>query len=461
MSALLTDLYQLTMLQTYLEEDLQGSATFELFVRRLPPGRNFLVAAGLEQALDYLESLAFEEAEIAWLEAQGGFSRQLLDHLRHLRFEGEVHALPEGTVCFANEPLLRVTAPLPQAQLVESRLLNLVHFQTLIASKAARVVLAAAGRRVVDFGLRRAHGAEAAVLAARAGYLAGLDGTATAEAGLRFGLPVFGTMAHSYVQSHASESQAFLAFARARPQRPTLLVDTYDTDRAVARIVELAPALRAEGIEIGGVRIDSGDLVAQSRAARARLDAGGLARATILVSGNLDEWRIEELLAAGAPIDAFGVGTALVTSADAPALDAVYKLQCYAGLPRRKRSGGKATWPGIKQVVRHWGPDGRMLRDRVQLVHEPRVAAGSGEPTAARAASPAARLDEPLLQPCMRAGRRLAGQPTLAQARQHCAAQLQALPAVLRGLAPAAQPYEVLLSEGLVALAAELDARDA
>jgi len=438
MSALLTDLYQLTMFQAYLEEGMHESATFELFVRRLPPGRNFLVAAGLEQALDFLEMLRFGDDELAWLERHGGFSRRLLDHLSSLRFGGDVHAMPEGSVFFANEPILRVTAPLPQAQLVESRLLNIVHFQTLIASKAARMVLAAQGRRLVDFGMRRAHGADAALMAARAAYLAGFDGTATAEAGRRFGIPLFGTMAHSYVQAHVSETDAFEAFARARPQRPTLLVDTYDTERAVARIVELAPRLAGEGIEIGGVRIDSGDLAAHAKAVRALLDQGGLASASILASGDLDEWRINGLLAARAPIDSFGVGTALDTSSDAPSLDAVYKLQSYAGIARRKRSEGKVTQPGIKQVCREHGPDGRMLRDRVQLADE--------QPSG-----------QALLLPCMTGGRRSTGTPGLEQARRLCAAQLRALPDELRALAPASRPYEVGFSDSLRALARQMD----
>lgn len=442
MSALLTDLYQLTMLQAYLDEGMQQDATFELFVRKLPPGRHFLVAAGLEQALQFLETLAFTDDEIAWLDAQGGFSPRLLDHLRTLRFSGDVHAMPEGTVFFAGEPIVRVTAPLPVAQLVESRLLNLVHFETLIASKAARVVLAAPGRLLIDFGMRRAHGAEAALLAARAAYLAGFDGTATAEAARRFGMPAYGTMAHSFVQAHTSEAEAFVAFARSRPQRPTLLVDTYDPLQGVARVVELAPRLAAEGIEIGGIRLDSGDLAAQAKAARPMLDAAGLQGVRIFASGNLDEWRIAELLAAGAPIDGFGVGTALDTSSDAPALDAVYKLRHYAGVARRKRSAGKATWPGIKQVVRRVDADGRMLADRVQLDDEP--------------------VDgEPLLHPVMRAGQRLRPAPTLADARERCAAQLRALLARLRTLGAVDEGYPVEISAGLQALAAAVDAATA
>ena len=442
MTALLTDLYQLTMMQAYLDRGMDEPAAFELFVRKLPAQRNFLVAAGLEQALDFLESLAFTEREIDWLARQGGFSAGLLERLRGFRFTGDVDALPEGTVFFADEPVLRVTAPLPQAQLVESRLLNIVHLQTLIASKAARIVLAAGGRQLVDFGMRRAHGAEAALFAARSAWLAGFDGTATAQAGLQYGIPVFGTMAHSFVQAHRSEREAFEDFARARPQRPVMLVDTYDTEAAVAKVIDLYPQLAAEGIHIGGVRLDSGDLAAHAKAVRAMLDAAGLRQVIVFASGNLDEQRIARLLADGAPIDGFGVGTALDTSSDAPTLDAVYKLQSYAGVARRKRSEGKATWPGIKQVWRRCNAQGRLAEDRVGLADD----AGDGEP---------------LLQPVMRAGRRLPSSGTLAQARSHCAAQLARLPEALRALEPAASPYPVEISDTLRALAREVDAATA
>jgi nicotinate phosphoribosyltransferase len=439
MSALLTDLYQITMLQAYLDEEMTAPSVFELYVRKLPAQRNFLVAAGLEHVLQFLETFSFSGAELAWLHEHGNFSSRVLEHLRTLRFEGDVDAMPEGTVFFADEPIIRVTAPLPQAQLMESRLLNLAHFETLIASKAARVMLAAAGRWLVDFGMRRAHGAEAALLAARAAYLAGFDGTATAEAGRRFGIPVFGTMAHSFVQAHASEQAAFEAFARARPNRPTLLVDTYDTEAAVAKLIDVAPALARDGIAIGGVRLDSGDLAAHAKAVRGLLDAAGLKSVTIFGSGNLDEHRIAALLAAGAPIDGFGVGTALDTSSDVPAIDAVYKLQSYAGVARRKRSEGKATWPGIKQVVRRLGDDGCMERDVVQLEVEPHDG-------------------EPLLHPCMRGGRRVGTAPTLEESRAYHARQMALLPAALRGLQPARDAYRVEISPGLRALAREVDA---
>ncbi len=434
MGALLTDLYQLTMLQAYLDEGMQEKAVFELFVRRLPERRNFLVAAGLEQALRFLEKLAFSDAELEWLARQGKFSKRLLDHLASLRFEGDVDAMPEGSIFFAEEPILRVTAALPQAQLVESRLLNIIHFQTLIASKAARVVLAGQGRPLVDFGMRRAHGADAALHAARAAYVAGFDATATAQAGMEFGIPLSGTMAHSFVQVHASEEAALEAFARAWPERPTLLVDTYDTEAAVRRLIEHAPRLARDGIHIGGVRLDSGDLAAHARSVRRLLDDAGLTDVSIFASGNLDEYRIAALLAEGAPIDGFGVGTALDTSADVPSLDAVYKLQAYAGVARRKRSEGKATWPGAKQVCRHYAADGMMDGDMIQLADEPVIG-------------------RPLLQPCMRGGRRVAPAPSLDQIREWHAARMKELPQALRGLDAADLPYRVEVSGAIRSLA--------
>lgn len=439
MNALLTDFYQLTMLQAYLRERLEDEAVFEIFVRKLPKGRGFLVAAGLEQALDYLETVGFEDSEIEWLVNHEGFPAALAPKLRDFCFKGDVHAMPEGTVFFPDEPILRVTAPLPQAQFVESRLLNIVHFQTLIASKAARMRTAALDKQLIDFSMRRTHGAEAALFAARASWLAGFDGTATAEAGRRFDIPVVGTMAHSFVQAHASEAAAFDAFARSRPLRPTLLVDTYDTEAAVAKLIGLAPQLRLDGIAIGGVRLDSGDLGAHARAVRALLDAAGLNDAEVFASGNLDERRIAALLAADAPIDGFGVGTSLGTSLDAPALDMVYKLQSYAGVARRKRSKGKATWPGVKQVSRQVNAEGQCTGDVVHLASE---AASGGT----------------LLQHCMRHGRRLDPAPTLAQAREHHAQERQRLPASLLSLEASPADYTVEISDGLRRLAAQVDA---
>ncbi|HHH36286.1 MAG TPA: nicotinate phosphoribosyltransferase [Gammaproteobacteria bacterium] len=416
--ALFTDLYQLTMLQGYFLQGMEETAVFEFFVRRLPAGRRFLMAAGLEQALDYLEGLRFTEEELEWLRHCGRFREDFIDYLAELRFRGEVRAMPEGTVFFPDEPIVQVIAPLPQAQLVESRLINILHFQTLIASKAARVVLAGQQRLLVDFGMRRAHGAEAGLMAARASYIAGFAGTATTLAAPRFGIPVYGTMAHSFVQSHDDEIQAFEHFAQAQPDNAVLLIDTYDTERGARRVVELAPRLRERGIEVKAVRLDSGDLAAHARAVRKILDEGGLAETRIFASGNLDENRIRELLESGAPIDGFGVGTILDTSADAPYLDCAYKLQEYAGRPRRKRSEGKATWPGRKQVYRRLDGAGRLAGDLLTL-------AGSS-----------ADRGSPLLAPVMREGRRLSPSPTLETVRSHAAAELSRLPPALREPGP-------------------------
>jgi nicotinate phosphoribosyltransferase len=440
-SPLLTDLYQLNMLQAYFDLGMTGTATFEIFCRKLPAERNFLMAAGLAQAAGWLQGLRFGDAELDWLVDSGRFSAAFIDHLAALRFEGDIDAMAEGSIFFPDEPILRLTAPLMQAQLVETRLLNVIHFQTLIASKAARLVLAAPGKAVIDFGLRRAHGSEAGLWAARAAYLAGCAGTATVLAAPAFGIPIFGTMAHAFIQAHDDETEAFRNFARCRPQSVVLLIDTYDTEAAAAKVVALAPELAAEGIAISGVRLDSGDLAAHARAVRAILDAGGLKSVQIFASGNLDEYRLTALMAGGAPIDGFGVGTSLVISTDSPALDCVYKLQAYAGRPRRKRSEGKATWPGAKQVYRRRDASGRMAGDTVALAEEPATG-------------------QPLLQPVIRHGRLVAPLPSLAQARRHATDQYATLPPDLAGIA-AALPYPVAISPRLQALAASLDQQPA
>ncbi|HEX9628300.1 MAG TPA: nicotinate phosphoribosyltransferase [Acidiferrobacterales bacterium] len=436
-SPLLTDFYQLTMLQGYVEQDMLDTAVFEFFVRKRPAQRNFLVAAGLEQALDYLEGLRFSDAELDWVAGHGGFRKPFVDYLASFRFTGEVHAMREGTVFFPDEPILRVVAPLPEAQLVESRLINLLHFQTLIASKAVRVVQAAPGKLLVDFGMRRAHGAEAGLLAARASYLAGFSGSATVLAAPRFGIPVFGTMAHSYIEAHASELAAFEHFALSQPDNTVLLIDTYDTEAAAARLVGLAPKLAARGIKIKAVRLDSGDLAAHARRVRRILDDGGLADVGIFVSGSLDEHVVRDLLASGAPIDGFGVGTQMDTSSDLPYLDCAYKLEEYAGRARRKRSEGKATWPGRKQAYRYYDGAGHMRGDVLTLDTD-------------------LQDGEALIQPVMRDGRRLAPSPPASAVREHVADQLTRLPPTLRGLAPAPD-YPVEVTDALRALATEID----
>jgi len=438
-SPLLTDLYQLAMMQAYLAHGDTDTAVFEFFVRKLPPRRGFLMAAGLEQALDFLENLRFSAEEIDWLERTHRFERNFLDQLAMLRFTGDVDAMAEGRIFFANEPILRVTAPLPQAQLAETRLINILHFQTLIASKAARMLLAAPGKLMVDFGLRRAHGAEAGLMAARASYIAGFAGTATTLAEHDFGIPIYGTMAHSFVEAYDRESDAFESFARARPKNLALLLDTYDTEKAAQRVVALAPRLAAQGINVRAVRLDSGDLVALAKSVRRILDEGGLADVTIFASGGLDEDNIRPMLAARAPIDGFGIGTSLTTSADVPALDCAYKLQEYAGIARRKRSTGKATWPGRKQVWRRYGADGRMAGDVLSLVSD-------------------SQAGELLLEAVMRNGYRLKPSPSLADVRALAARELERLPQPLRDLAPGAK-YEVEVAPALERLAAEVDER--
>ena len=438
-SPLLTDLYQLNMIQAYLDHGKTKTAVFEFFVRNLPARRGFLVAAGLEQALDFLEGLHFSAEEIEWLARSGRFGKGLLEHLAALRFTGDVHAIPEGTVFFADEPILRVTAPLPEAQLVETRLINILHFQSLIAAKAARMMLAAPGKLLVDFGLRRAHGYEAGVMAARASYITGFAGTATMLAEKWFGIPTFGTMAHSFIQAYDDEITAFEEFAQSRPDHLTFLIDTYDTEAGARKVVALAPRLKARGITIRSVRLDSGDLIALSKSVRSILDKGGLGEVGIFASGGLAEDDLAEMLQAGAPIDGFGIGTSLTTSSDVPALDCAYKLQEYDGLPRRKRSIGKATWPGRKQVWRRYGSDGRMAGDILSIESDHH----SGEP---------------LIQPVMRAGRRIGPPPTLAEIRARATRDLARLPERLRLLRPQGS-YPVEVAGALVRLAADVDSR--
>jgi len=434
---LLTDLYELTMLQAYFDAAMNDVASFEFFVRKLPESRNFLLAAGLAPVLDYLESVRFTTRDIAQLARTGRFREEFLAALADLRFTGSVHAMPEGTVFFADEPILRVTAPMREAQLVESRVMNLLHYATLAASKAARAVLAAPGRPLVDFGLRRAHGAEAGLLSARASYLAGFSGTATLLAGLRYGIPTFGTMAHSYVQAHGDEALAFEHFVRSQPDNAVLLIDTYDTERAASRVVEVARRLAPEGFSIKGVRLDSGDLAAHARRVRDILDRGGLGGVTIFASGNLDEYALRDLVERHAPIDGFGVGTRMNTSSDAPYLDCAYKLVAYAGEPRRKRSEGKATWPGRKQVFRRYAADGRIEADCLALDDERH----DGVALLALAMVDGVRLE----------------QPSLDASRAYAAHQLDTLPARSRALT-AAEPVAVEVSPALAALTQRMEA---
>lgn len=435
-SGLLTDLYQLTMLDAYLDRDMRNEAVFEFFTRRLPEQRHFLVAAGLEQLLDYLETLAFDEKEIGWLESTGRFSARLLDYLRDFRFRGEVRAMPEGTLFFANEPVVQVIAPLPEAQLIETRLINLIHFQSMIASKAARCVLVAPGKTLVDFGLRRAHGAEAGLLAARANYVAGFAGTSAVQAEAEFGIPLYGTMAHSFVQSHDSEIEALEHFARLHPEGAVLLIDTYDTLAAARAVTKLAKKLEGDGVRIAGVRLDSGDLPALAGEVRKILDGHGLKDVFIFCSGSLDEYRLARDFA-GVPVDGYGIGTHLDVSADAPYFDCVYKIEEYAGESRRKKSPGKATWPGRKQVYRHYDADGRLEKDLLVEIGE----GGDGRA---------------LLEPVMRDGKRLEPSPALGVVREHAARELASLPASMRDPFGRCE-FPVEISGRLKALAEDID----
>ncbi len=436
---LLTDLYQLTMLQGYFEQQMEEDAVFEFFVRKLPKNRGFLMAAGLDQVVEFLEGLCFSDRELEWLRKEGRFSEVFVDYLAGLRFTGDLDAMPEGTVFFPNEPIARIVAPIAQAQLVETRLINLLHFQTLIASKATRSVLVAQGKSLIDFGLRRAHGSEAGLLAARASYLAGFTGTATVLAGVQFDIPVYGTMAHSFVQAHEDEVEAFEHFACAQPDNVVLLIDTYDTERAAEKVVVLASCLKKKGIHVKAVRLDSGDLAEHARKVRRILDNGGLTEVKIVASGNLDESALRELLKANAPIDCFAVGTKLTTSADVPYLDCAYKLQEYAGTPRRKRSEGKATWPARKQVYRQYDAEGRIATDTVTLVDE-------------------VHEGVPLIQPVMRGGKRVSPPSPLASLRKRAIAELARLPKSLQQLEEG-KTVPVIISPALRNLARSIDLR--
>jgi nicotinate phosphoribosyltransferase len=431
-AAMLTDLYELTMLQAYFELGLRDEAVFDLFVRRLPAGRNFLLACGLDDVLHYLETLSFGDRALAYLASLGPFSGSFLEELATLRFEGDVYAMPEGTPVFADEPMLEVVAPLPQAQVIETFVLNQVSFQTLIASKAARVATAAGGRDVVEFGLRREHGTDAGMKAARACFVGGVEATSNVLAGQAYGIPVVGTMAHSFVKAHDSELEAFRAWTSVFPDS-ILLVDTYDTLEGVRNVIRLA-AERGEAFAVRGVRLDSGDLARLAADARSLLDEAGLGGVEIFASGSLDEHIVADLVAAGAPITGFGVGTRLGVSADHPYLDTAYKLSGYAGRARMKLSTGKANLPGRKQVYRvESGSPLRAAHDVIALDHEP-IEARS------------------LLVKVMEAGRRLpAGRTGLAAIREHARREMARLPDALRTLAPADPAYPIRLSPGLKA----------
>ncbi|MGH7544757.1 MAG: nicotinate phosphoribosyltransferase [Gemmatimonadota bacterium] len=427
-AALLTDLYQLTMLQAYWREGMEGEAVFSIFVRRLPEPRNYLLACGLDDVLRYLATVRFDVEALATLATLDGFTPEFLKWLRDFQFTGDVFAVPEGTPLFQEEPILEVVAPIAQAQFVETFIMNQIHFQTLAASKAARVVEAAKGRSVVDFGLRRMHGADAGLKSARAFYVAGVDATSNVLAGHVYGIPVAGTMAHSYVQAHDREMDAFRAFAELYGET-ILLVDTYDTIEGVKKVVELAKEM-GPAFRVRGIRLDSGDLAQLAFESRRILDEASLQNVEIFASGGLDEYEVAKIVSAGAPVTGFGVGTSMGVSRDAPALDIAYKLTAYAGKGRLKLSPGKRIHPGRKQIFR--------VEDKGRAAHD--ILAREGEEHPGR----------PLLVKVMEGGKRLAaGRVSLAEARARAKDEIGRLPGRLRALDPADPPYEVRLSEEL------------
>jgi nicotinate phosphoribosyltransferase len=432
-AAMLTDLYELTMLESYHASGMNDIAVFDLFVRRLPAARNYLVACGLEDLLHYLETFSFSPSHLSYLESLNRFSKDFIQRLENLRFSGDVYAVPEGTVVFANEPILEIAAPLLEAQIAETFVINQIHLQSLAASKASRVVSAARGRPVIDYGLRRTHGADGGLKAARAFYIAGVDATSNLLAGQMYGIPVSGTMAHSFVQAHDSEYEAFRHYVKSFPDG-VLLVDTYDTINGVRNVIrlglELGPAFR-----ISGIRLDSGNLGLLARESRRMLDEAGLTNVKILASSSLDEYAIEELLAADAPIDGFGVGSRMGTSSDAPFLDMAYKLVEYAGVPRMKLSTGKLLLPGRKQTFRQIESSSARYD----------VIACSGEELPGTA----------LLRPLMLSGRRTEPAPSLDQSRLLCKENISRLPKSLLRLKAADQPYDVRLSKRLLEVEAE------
>lgn len=428
-AALFTDLYELTMAQAYVAGKMIEDATFSLFFRELPDHRNYVLSCGIEEAVDYLECLRFSDADIAYLREQGTLSSAMLDYLRDFKFTGDVYGLPDGTPVFPEEPLVEVTAPAPEAQLVETWILNQMHAQSVLATKAARVVMAAAGRSILDFGMRRMHGSEGGLKAARAFHVAGVDGTSNVLAGRRYGLPIAGTMAHSYVQAHDDEMQAFRDFAREFPET-VLLVDTYDTEEGVKKVVALAGEL-GDDFHVRGVRLDSGDLGALARSSRRILDDAGLEDVEIIASGGLDEWKIRDLLEDEAPIDGFGVGTSMGVSEDAPSLDMAYKLVAYAGRGRMKLSTGKRSLPGAKQIFRQFH-DGRMSADLLARREE--------------------QLDgQPMLELFMKNGRRVRPRDDPDTSRERAKRNLASLPDEIRDIERAGSAYPVSLSHDLQA----------
>jgi len=431
--SLFTDYYELTMCASYFDNKNFEPATFDLFIRRLPENRSYFLFAGLEEALQYLQNIEFTEEHLAYLKKQG-FNQDFLNYLGDFKFTGDVWAVPEGSVAFPNEPLIRITAPIIEAQLLETFLLNTINLQTMIATKASRVVYAAKGKSVIEFGLRREHGIDAGIKVARSSYIAGCNGTSNVLAGIAYSIPVFGTMAHSFIMSYPKEIDAFRAFAKTFPNKSTLLIDTYDETAGAEKAVIVAKELEAKGYRLGGVRLDSGDLTETSKKIRKILDDNGLGYVKIFVSGDLDEFKITQLLNDGAKIDSFGVGTKMGTSADRPYLDVIYKL-CETMTadgrfsPIMKLSKDKVTLPGRKQVYRFKDANGIIKKDIIALADE--NAKG-----------------EPLLVKVMEKGKLTYRLPTLEQIRTAASQNLSKLPEEYQALSNA-QAYPVELSHKL------------
>src|SRR5580704_11894138 len=450
--SLLNDLYEFTVAAAFFERGMTGIASFEVMVRRFPASRGYMIAAGLERVLELIEDFHFDTAALEHLESLHLFKPEFLAHLAQLRFTGSVRAIADGSIFFAGEPVMEIRGPLIEAQLLEPLILNQVGFASLTATKAARCFSVASGRRLIEFGLRRGQGADATLIAARSAYLAGFSGTSNVLAGKRYGMPVFGTMSHSFIMAHDGERRAFEEFARTFPKLNTLLVDTYDSAQGVRNVAELAKRLAADDIKIQAVRLDSGDLYQLSRQARAILDQHSLNDVAIFVSGNLDEYRIAELLRAGAPIDAFGVGTALTVSDDAPSADYTYKLAEYAGRPRLKTSAGKATVPGRKQVFRGIDAGGHFSQDLVGLLDETPA-------SVTREFKPAVAKITPALQTVLENGHRTVAAPTLDESRDHFMREFAMLGAKQRSLTnPVAYPVRLTAALNAMTISEKLRA---
>ena len=438
--SMFTDLYELTMCASYFDNKKFEPATFDLFIRRLPPNRSYFLFAGLEQVLLFLEKVRFTEEHIDFLKKQG-FKKEFLEYLKNFKFTGEVWSIPEGTIAFPNEPLIRVTAPIIEAQLIETFVLNTVNLQTTIATKASRVVTAAKGRTVIEFGLRREHGTDAGMKVARSSYIAGCNGTSNVLAGMKYDIPIFGTMAHSFIMLFEREIDSFRAFVKTFPDKSTLLIDTFDDIKGAEKAAIVAKELEEKGFKLGGVRLDSGDLAQLSKKVRELLDKNDLKNVKIFASGDLDEYKVEELLKEGAKIDAFGVGTKMGTSADRPYVDIIYKLSEKTNekgklSPVMKLSKGKTTLPGRKQVFRFKDEKSSFVKDVIALEDE--------------------KIDgEPLLVKVMEKGRIVYDLPSLEEIRKRTLESLSRFPEKYKKL-KGAPHYPVELSLELKKLMKEL-----